>query len=204
MQKILLILGGVIERHHYSQSSEILAQLLRDNGYDVMAASDPKAMLTLAAGGYAGVVSFTDGDFFDNASADALVSFVQNGGGLVALHTAAFTNRAHEAYVKMIGAINTAGVIAPHKVQVSDSKHPIAEGIKEFIIDDELYVFESKAEYRTFLTTDYQGRPQPIAWSRNEGQGKVVYLTNGHAIAGLRHPEWQKVFLKSVKFVCPV
>ncbi|MHC4253602.1 MAG: ThuA domain-containing protein, partial [Planctomycetota bacterium] len=64
-----------------------------------------------------------------------------------------------------------------------DPAHPIVKGIKEFVINDELYLDIYKADDNTpILVTDHEqakGRKE-IAWTRTYGGSRVFYFQLGH------------------------
>lgn len=199
--RILLITGGQIERHHYPEATQKLQLTLEEAGHQVDTANDPSAALLLRSGKYDATVVFTDGDFFNDEALGAILQFVRNGGGFVGLHTVANTNPRHPEFLKMIGVKVASGAIEPHQVYVADTSHALAQGLDTFVINDELYTFQDLSPYHVVLTTQYNNTTHPIALARNEGQGKVVYLTNGHALAGIEHPMWKRLLANSVKFV---
>src|SRR6185369_10699747 len=51
-----------------------------------------------------------------------------------------------------------------------------------------------------FLSAYWEGKPQPMAYSREEGKGRVVYLANGHHAKSLSNPAWQQIFIRSVRW----
>ena len=112
MPEILLITGGQIAAHDYDQSSTILAGILQRNGLSVQATHSADAAHDLS--GYAALVLFTDGDFFDERGLASIISFVRQGGGLVSLHTTAGTNKSSEAFGKLIGSRILGGAVLEH------------------------------------------------------------------------------------------
>src|SRR5690606_30998064 len=87
-----------------------------------------------------------------------------------------------------------------YNVIVSDEKHPIAHRIKPFRITDELVVLKPDGDVHVFLEAWWNGKKQPMGYSRKEGKGKVVYLANGHDSESLSNPAWQRVRVRSVRY----
>ncbi len=126
-----------------------------------------------------------DGDSIDPTSRRALASFVQKGGGLVAIHAAAQLTQTGQPLNELLGArIAPAGAIPgpifEYKITISDPEFPVVHRIQDFRIDDQLPPVEILNGSKPFLTAWWGGKPSPIAVWRTEGLGKVIYLANGH------------------------
>jgi predicted dehydrogenase/type 1 glutamine amidotransferase len=134
----------------------------------------------------------------DPAGVESLARFVRDGGGLVALGSAA--RDASEPLAKLIGArIKSHSPNFDYNVVVSDREHPITHRIQDFRLEDELVVLEPLGESRTLLSAWWEGKPQPLGLVRNEGKGRVVYLAKSPA-RSIGRTGWQKVFTRSARF----
>ena len=197
--RVLLVTGG--KWHDYTQGAEVLATALGGAGIEVTATEVASALHDLGGGRFDCVVLYTQGDKFDDRQIEALAGFVRNGGGLVGLHSAADTNTKHATFAKLIGAtFKSHGPVMDFKVSVSDPNHPVAHRVQEYRITDELYVLEPKSEFQTFLTAWWDGKPQPIGYSRTEGKGRVVYLANGHDPGALSHTTLLQLVARAVRY----
>jgi type 1 glutamine amidotransferase len=185
----------------YERDGKLITAAIADAGIHVEQSTDPAKLATLAGGPFNVVVLYTFGDYLDGEEIQSLATFVRNGGGLVGVHTAIATNPGSDTLGQLFGARIRKGVIAPHEIVVTDPQHPLAEGIQNFHMDDELYVTEQKSPYRAFLATQYEGAMHPMGWTRDEGRGKVAYLGNGHTPGGLSHPTFRELLVRAVRFV---
>ncbi len=82
--------------------------------------------------------------------------------------------------------------IEPFKVQVTRDDHAMTAGLRDFRIEDELYLVERTAPLDVLLHTRFQGTcpefgaeerddPEvPVLYEHRVGQGRVLYLTLGH------------------------
>ena len=82
--------------------------------------------------------------------------------------------------------------IAPFKVEVTRADHAMTRGLRDFSIEDELYLSHRTAEIDVLLHTSFTGScpefrdaewddPQvPVLYERRVGHGGVLYLTLGH------------------------
>ncbi|HTW08922.1 MAG TPA: ThuA domain-containing protein [Acidimicrobiales bacterium] len=131
---------------------------------------------------------------------DALFSFVEAGGGFMALHTGLVSFLNDARYEQMLGArfIGHAPIKAfqvdPNDVWYGwgvdgSPKHPISDGMATFGTLDELYVEQvNTAE----LSVVARAELLPVMWVRSFGSGRVACLTLGHdaaamAVPGFRH-----------------
>lgn len=82
--------------------------------------------------------------------------------------------------------------IAPFKVSVTKADHPMTRGLRDFRIEDELYLGRRSAEIDVLLHTSFTGSCRefrdaewdeaevPVLYERRIGEGAVLYLTLGH------------------------
>jgi len=196
-QRVLILTGG--DWHDYAAGAKIMSEALTQAGMEVTATQDSSAVKSLA--NFSAVVLYTQGDKFKDDEVAALTQYVRNGGGLVGVHSASDTNQKSEAYGKLIGSRFIGhGPVFNFSVVVSDEKHPVAHRVKSFRITDELYILKPESDFHVFLEAWWDGKKQPMAYSRAEGKGKVVYLANGHWAESLADPAWQQILARSVRY----
>ena len=82
--------------------------------------------------------------------------------------------------------------IGPFTVEVVDSTHPLTRGITDFEVVDELYLSRTTAPIEILLQTRFTGEATgfveaqwpatvvPVLYTRQLGQGAIVYNTLGH------------------------
>ena len=130
-----------------------------------------------------------------------LTKFVRGGGGLLGIHSASATNKTDDNYAKLLGSRFIGhGPVLDYEVNVSDADHPIAHRVQNFHIRDELYLLKPFGEFRTFLTGWWNGKAQPLGYSKDEGNGRVVYLANGHDPIAMSSKAFQKLLVRSVRY----
>ncbi len=140
----------------------------------------------------------------DAAQTDALAAFLERGGRWIALHG---TNSALRfgtdgvvdtpdvapGFTRLLGT-RFAGhpPITPFKVIVTRPDHPLTAGLRDFRIEDELYLSHRTAEIDVLLHTSFTGScPEfrdadwdeaevPVLYERRVGSGAVLYCTLGH------------------------
>lgn len=129
----------------------------------------------------------------------ALLSFVANGGGLLAIHNGISLQRNQELGA-MIGANFTGHPpFGTLPIQISEPSHPIMEGIQSFDIDDEPYRFDMYPHYHTTVIAEYEheGKKWPAAWTHEFGLGRVVYLMPGHQLSAFHVQSYRELIFRS-------
>ena len=112
----------------------------------------------------------------------ALINFVEEGGGLVALHNSCAGSHNNKQFISFIG-----GQFARHgkgwftATHVREQKnHPVLRNVPEFEVFDETYVHKNLSEDRLVLMVrDEKGQPEPWTWVRKQGKGRIFYSAYG-------------------------
>ena len=196
----LLLVDDARHMHAATASAE-LATILRAAGIDVNATEDAAAVMNLA-GVFDCVMLYTQGDTFNAREVESLTSFVRGGGGLIGVHSAAATNKTDDAYARLLGSrFLSHGAVADYEVFVTDPGHPICQGVKTFHIRDELYVIQPFDTFRPFLGAQWQGKLQPLGYTKDEGKGKVAYLANGHDTVAMSSRPFAQLLVRAVQYV---
>jgi type 1 glutamine amidotransferase len=137
-----------------------------------------------------------DGVFFANTTGDlpladrqAFLAWIAKGHAFLGMHSATDTFHGFPPFIAMLG-----GEFAEHKEQVTvapkveDREHPATRAIGAgFAVHDEIYIMKSfdKARVHVLLSLDKHpntGAPGyfALAWTREEGKGRVFYTAFGH------------------------
>lgn len=204
--------------HEYAAGQKLLAQsLAKVPGLEVTTsfadadwAEGPELL-----GKCDGVVLFlSEGGKWMNADPrrkEALVRLAERGGGISGLHWAIGTKEAEniDVVLKLLGACH-GGPDRKYKVfaaslAVAAKDHPIAAGLKDFRIFDELY-YQLKRDpkitgFTPLLTVEVPGEkePQTVCWSweRPTG-GRSFGFSGGHFHDNWRRPEYQRLFAQGI------
>ena len=203
MQKILYVFGGP-EFHPTEASGKMLKEILASDGrYELEMTPDLDALAALPGGAYAAVVVYTTG--FDNeltpAREKGLLDFVSGGGGFVGIHSATSSFHGSRAYFDMIGAeFLTHPEQHEFKIEIVKKDHYLTTRMPDFSLYDEMYHLQGYDPARVTLLaqTMWQGKTVPMAYTRDYGKGRVVYLANGHTAQTWKHPEFRKLLLRAV------
>jgi len=144
----------------------------------------------------------------------ALLAFLKRGGGFVGLHHSIASQQDWPDYGRIIGvryflkptmregreyprSRPTVGV--DMRIQVADPKHPITEGLSDFDIQDEGYAdYIVDPKVHVLLTTDNPKNDKNVAWTREEGKARVVFITFGHDNKAYTNPNYKRLVERAV------
>ena len=131
--------------------------------------------------GYDSLVIYANTTVIQPDQEKAMFDFVQNGGGLVPLHSASYCFLNSPRYIELVGGQflrHGAGVFRETIVQPD---HPVMKGLSALESWDETYVHTKHNTNRIVLSErrDNEGH-EPYTWVRNYGQGRVFYTAWGH------------------------
>jgi len=188
-RKLLLVLGGAW--HDFKSFGEYWPPLLENTGYDVDVSFDLNSLTQLDKGAYSHILLFTclgekgDGPSaaskMTEAQAHGLHQWVENGGGLVALHSATVSSQTSPEFQSLVG-----GTFITHPPRFSFTvypmaiEHPIIEGIQAFTVSDELYIESYDPSVQVSMVTMDRGVAYPMVWSKPDGNGRVAHIAMGH------------------------
>lgn len=111
----------------------------------------------------------------------ALLDFVERGGGLVPLHCASYCFLNSPKYIELVGAQFSKHGTGVFKETILDPDHPIMKGLAPMESWDETYVHTRHNTNRVVLAErrDASGA-EPYTWVRQQGKGRVFYTAWGH------------------------
>lgn len=203
MKKVLYIYGGP-DFHPTEKGGKLLTDYLKADGrYMLEMTADLDAFINLPHSDYAAVVVYTTGfhDDLTPAREEGLMQFVRNGGGFVGIHSATDSFRGSRAYVEMLnGEFQWHPEHHEFNVKIIDKGHYLTQRMPDFAVFDEMYPLQSHdpAQCTTLATTQWQGKPMPMAYVRTHAAGRVAYLANGHTIQAWHHPEFKKLLIRAI------
>lgn len=131
----------------------------------------------------------------------ALFQYVQQGGGLVPVHSASACFGNSEAYIKLIGGAFKAhgdGTFTTRRVQ---PEHPAIEGVPAVESWDETYVHHKHNPDKTVLAVRDEGdHAEPWTWVRTPGAGRVFYTAWGHDLRTWSNEAFQRLLEQGLRW----
>lgn len=108
-----------------------------------------------------------------NAWVTALERYVEQGGSILALHSASASLKGNTRYGNLLGGVFSAhGRVDAFDVQST----PLASGEHRFTVRDERYTHTLTRDVRVLL----ESNGKPVCWTHTPGRGRVAYLSLGH------------------------
>lgn len=135
------------------------------------------------------------------ANETALIDFVEQGKGLVAVHcaSAAFGNSAK--YLHLVGGRFKSHDTGVFRTTIIDAQHPAMRGVSSFESWDESYVHSDLADdIRVLMVRPHDGRFEPWTWVRSQGNGRVFYTASGHDERTWNNVGFQKLVSAGIKW----
>jgi type 1 glutamine amidotransferase len=141
----------------------------------------------------------------------AIREFVNAGNGLYALHDSSHISLSCKNYREVMGgAFIGHPPLRPFRVRPTENKHPITEGITEFMVNDEQhYVAYDKDPKHVLLEAEnidglpFQtlGTRSISAWAYDFGRGRVVFTAVGHTNHAMWAPQYLEIQKRSVRWL---
>jgi type 1 glutamine amidotransferase len=216
--RVLLVLGSP-PFHDIRTFAPVLEKVLdRVGGFQVSRLeppadkppNDPAHLARLAdlkRSDYDVLVFYTSGYKLDEPQERALEQFVEDGGGVVALHGASGTFANSRVWLRLLGGRFAGHIPGTHtlNVVVADPKHPVTAGVGDFTIVDEEYK-HTLADVTRHVLAKFRERPagsdptanMDIVWTREVGKGRVFYCGLGHGKEAWENPAWQKLVVQGI------
>jgi len=146
----------------------------------------------------------------------AFIGYVENGGGLLAVHSGVVAGEHTEALNRLIGC---RFIFHPRACPVTVQPvkpHPVTEGVEMFCETDEHYRIEILANDIDILMASYSPPPIPepghepnlkdTAWIsaacyvRTQGKGRICVLTPGHFLPIWHTPQFQRTLKNALNW----
>jgi type 1 glutamine amidotransferase len=216
--RVLFVLGSAAV-HDIRNLPPILEKVLGDvGGFQVTRLEPPKdkppqdgahlaRLADIKGADYDVLVFYTMGYGLNDAQERALQKFVEDGGGIVALHSASLTFNNSRVWGEFLGARFAGHIPGLHKLNVviADPQHPVTAGVEPFTVVDEEYRHKF-AEVKRQVLARFKERPEKsdqklnmdIVWTREIGKGRVLYSALGHGREAWENPAWQKLIVQGI------
>jgi type 1 glutamine amidotransferase len=211
--QVLLITGDDVSAHPWREMSETTREILVDSGkFDVRVCEDPLILVSEAALKRYDVIVFMIYSqrlpVLPGQAQENLLNYVKGGKGFFVQHLASASFPKWEEFGKLCGrkwVMGTSGH-GPRGVfeaKVVDKEHPITQGMDNFQTDDELYAkLQGTGEIHVLVEadSDWSKRTEPLVFTLDYGQGRVVHNAFGHDRKALMNPSVQKLIARGVEW----
>ncbi len=183
MKSALIVRGGW-EGHEPEEVSLILANVLRENGFEVEISDTLDSYRNLEKLKKLDLIvpCWTMGSI-EQDRLKPLLEAVSCGTGIAGLHGGMCDSfRQETEYQYMCGGqwVAHPGGIITYPVHIVDPGHPLTEGIKDFAITSEQYYMHVDPADFILTTTKFGEVEMPVSWTKMWGKGRVFYSSLGH------------------------
>lgn len=141
---------------------------------------------------------------------EGIIEFLKGGGGLVVNHYAVANTQNWRDSIDIFGAMwvggkSTHDAYHNFRVDVADEGHPIIEGVKPFVTDDELYFnLLMRPDVHVILTANQERFGQtvvePMLCTHYFHNARCVYFALGHDQKSLEPPEFRRILVQSIEW----
>ena len=214
-RSVLVVGGNEFPFHRLSASGPYIETALSD-AVNVTLATDRDALSDLD--GYAAVVDYTTDSTFTDGQRNGLLSFVESGGGYLGIHCAAdLTSTVPEDPDSVIDSRDEpipelrellGGHFLTHPdqtafdVRIVNHYHPVTATLSDFRVWDEPYVLDVDDDVDVLARMDHpEHADMPVVWTREYGDGRVLYCSLGHAEPALTNPGVANLLDAAVRWV---
>lgn len=210
MKKALMVWGGW-DGHEPKQTVDIMAEVMRNEGYEVEVSDtmdsflDEEKMMSLDLVTPCITMAGISGE-----QERGLLNAVKSGVGIAGWHGGmgdAFRNNTE--YQFMVGGqwVSHPGGILEYTVEIVDQNDPITAGINDFKMVSEQYYMHVDPSNEVLATTTFQGTDDvpwikgtimPVVWKRVYGKGRVFYSSLGHVAKDFEVPEVKEIMKRGM------
>jgi type 1 glutamine amidotransferase len=141
----------------------------------------------------------------------AIKEFVSAGNGFYALHNCSHISLSSKNYREVMGGAYIGHPpLRPFRVSATGASHPITQGMKPFMVNDEQHYVEYdkdrkhvilESENVDGLVYEKLGAKSIAGWAYDFGSGRVVFTAVGHTIHAMWIPEHVELQKRAVRWL---
>ena len=209
---MLILLGGL--HHDFDGFGRAMKPVFETDDWSVESTYDLDVLTRLDEADYQVVLSYTclsknipeqekpTPERLTDEQIHGLSGWVQQGGGLLAVHCATVIGESNPDLARLLGGsfISHPAPLAFTVYPVSDG-HPIISNVPPFDVHDEFYIERCEPSVAIHMSAEYEGATHPMAWSKPEGVGRVVHIAPGHFPDVWNHPHYQRLMIQAVHWL---
>lgn len=200
-RRLEILFLGDDRGHNPIERYRVLKQALAPRGYNLTFVEDLAEITRSRLDRYDALIVYANHE--RDTVPGAIKEWVNDGGGLVALHSAAGCFHPSEDWFDLIGGrflSHEGHVFSPENV---DHEHPITRELPKLEAWDETYVHQNLTEDRHLLQVrppihDGETEPEDWTWTREEGKGRVFYTASGHDLRTWGEPAYQELVARAI------
>jgi len=204
VKKALIVWGGW-HGHEPEQGSQIVRDILQNNGFEVRVETQTAAFADPALAQLNLIVPIYTMSKIEKEECANLTAAVRSGVGLAGFHGGMCDSfRDSVEYQFMTGGqwVAHPGGVIDYRVNITRPEDPVMAGLSDFDYRSEQYYMHVDPSNEVLATTTFSGEHaewitgvvMPVAWKRRHGQGRVFYSSLGHVSAEFQVPQMRTIF----------
>ncbi len=198
---ILLISSGIIHPSLLARA-QLNRRLSRSRQFTIFHSHTIEELPLLDWTGFNALVLYFHRQRISAQALAALDEYTQEGGGVLAIHSAAASFKEEPAYQRLLGGRFTHhGPVEEYRVEPEPAQRSFFGVAAPFTLRDELYFHEwDPGNTVHFWASTPSGR-EPLVWTRYNGQGRICYCAAGHTVASIASPQLQQILVRGLDWV---
>jgi len=211
--KVLIVTGDDVGVHPWREVTQATRDVLQAAGkFEVKVCEDPGVLESAASlkrydAVYLAMYNAKLPTLNDQAKQN-LLEFVKGGKGFVVAHLSSASFKEWAEFQKLCGrnwvmGKSGHGPRSVFKAKITDTTHPITQGLADFETDDELYAkLQGDTPIKALVTadSDWSKQTEPLAFVLEYGQGRVFHHTFGHDGKAVNTPGVQKLIQRGTEW----
>ncbi len=210
MREALIVWGGW-SGHEPEQCAEIVASMLKEDGFKVYQETSTEAFADPTIKDLSLIVPIYTMAKIETEEVANLLAAVESGVGFGGFHGGmcdAFRESVDYQYMCGGQWVAHPGRIIDFWVDVAKPDDPIMEGIERFPYRSEQYYMHVDPSNEVLATTTFTGEHDwwidgvviPAVWKRHHGKGRVFYQSLGHVSAEFDVPEMRTILRRGLNW----
>jgi uncharacterized protein len=209
MAKSALIVWGGWDGHEPEACSDILSNMLKEEGFSVRVETETAAFADSALKDLSLIIPIYTMSKIEKDEVANLCAAVESGVGLAGYHGGmcdAFRDQVE--YQFMCGGqwVAHPGNIIDYRVNITATDDPVMAGISDFDYTSEQYYMHVDPSNEVLATTTFSGEHaswtkgvvMPVVWKRRHGAGRVFYSSLGHQAKEFNVPEMRTILRRGM------
>jgi putative membrane-bound dehydrogenase-like protein len=200
-RRLEILFLGDDRGHKPIERYRVLKQNLAPQGFNLTFVEDLKEIRRGKLDLYDALVVYANHE--KDTLPTAIIPWVRDGGGLVALHSACGCFHPSEEWFDLVGGrfkSHEGHEFSPRNV---DEDSPITKGLPVLKCWDETYVHTDLTEDRHVLQVrdpinQGETEPEPWTWTRDDGKGRVFYTASGHDMRCWQDPAYLELVKRGI------
>ena len=137
---------------------------------------------------------------------EVILNYLDNGGGLLAIHAAPIGFDDWWEYRAILGAwwewgYSCHSPVQEHEIRVAAQGQPLTEDIGAFVVTDELYSRLRLADsVDPLMEAEWEDQVHPVLWTREYGGARICYNALGHGVEAFEHPVFQTLIQRGASW----